>query len=155
MDKPTIKKILKYCPLTGEFTWRIGTHKGRRAGALTSNGYRKVVIKGREYLEHRVAFLYMKGYLPVLDVDHRNCQRSDNRWINLRIVDRRTNSHNRSRCNKNNRSGFAGAHEYRKGMWAAQIVLEDGNKKHLGVFDCPEAASTMYTMAKEFYFGDN
>jgi hypothetical protein len=155
MEKNIVKKLLKYDRLTGVFVWRTGARKGRRAGTLTNNGYRKIVINKQEYLEHRLAVLYVNGCLPVLDVDHMNCQRADNRWANLRVVDRQTNSRNRNGCNKNNRSGFIGAHEYRKGKWAAQISLVAGSKLHLGVFKFPEAANTMYMMAKEFYFGNH
>lgn len=154
MEQTTLKQLLKYDPLTGDFTWRTGTHKGKRAGTLSSLGYRKIVIGGREYQAHRLAVLYMKGTLPSTDVDHMNCTRSDNRWINLRVVSRAVNGRNRSGANTNNRSGFIGSHEFRPGKWVAQISLGGKAKTHLGVFSCPEAASTAYMMAKEFYFGN-
>ncbi len=154
MEQTILKQLLKYDPLTGEFTWRRGVHKGKRAGTISSLGYRKIVISGREYQAHRLAVLYMKGALPATDVDHMNCTRSDNRWINLRVVSRAVNGRNRSGANTNNRSSFIGAHEFRPGKWAAQISLGGNAKTHLGVFSCPEAASTAYMMAKEFYFGN-
>lgn len=155
MEQSKLKQLLKYDPLTGDFTWRTGSYKGRRAGATSSLGYRKIVIDGREYQAHRLAVLYMKGVLPSTDVDHMNCNRSDNRWINLRVVCRTVNSRNRKGANTNNRSGFIGTHEFRPGKWVSQISLKTGTKTHLGVYTCPEAAATVYLMAKEFYFGDN
>ena len=155
MEQTKLKQLLKYDPLTGEFFWRTGTYKGKRAGSTSSLGYRKIVVDGREYQAHRLAVLYMKGTLPSTDVDHMNCQRHDNRWINLRVVSRAVNGRNRSGANTNNQCGFIGAHEFRPGKWAAQISLGSKAKLHLGVFVCPEAASTAYLMAKEFYFGNS
>ena len=154
MDQATLKCLLRYDPLTGEFRWNSGTHKHRRAGTLSSTGYVKIVVQGKEYQAHRLAVLCMTGKLPTQDVDHMNCNRADNRWINLRVVSRRINAHNRAGANRNNRSGWAGVHSFRGGRWAAQIAPPHKAKQHLGIFNSPEEAHLVYLMAKEVYFGN-
>lgn len=155
MDQVTLKRLLRYDPLTGEFRWNQGTHKDRRAGTRSSLGYIKIVVQGREYQAHRLAVLYMTGKLPTQDVDHMNCNRADNRWINLRVVSRRINAHNRAGANRNNTSGWAGVHSFRGKRWVAQITPPHKAKQHLGVFGSPEEAHLVYLMAKEVYFGDH
>ena len=154
MDQATLKCLLRYDPLTGEFRWNSGTHKHRRAGTLSSTGYVKIVVQGKEYQAHRLAVLCMTGKLPTQDVDHMNCNRADNRWINLRVVARRINAHNRAGANRNNRSGWAGVHSFRGGRWVAQIAPPHKAKQHLGIFNSPEEAHLVYLMAKEVYFGN-
>jgi hypothetical protein len=153
LDQTTLKKMLRYDSLTGEFRWNVGTHKHRRAGALSSAGYIKIRMQGKDYQAHRLAVLYMKGAFPTQDVDHMNCNRSDNRWINLRVVPRQINAHNRAGANRNNRSGWAGVYCFRGTRWASQITTPQKKKQHLGVFSTPEEAHLMYLMAKEIYFG--
>ena len=154
MNQELLEKFLRYDPLTGEFRWNTGTHKHRRAGTLSSIGYIKIVLQGKEYQAHRLAVLYMAGQLPTQDVDHKNCTRSDNRWINLRVVPRQINAHNRARANRNNKSGWAGVHSFRGNRWVAQIASPQKEKQHLGIFSSPEEAHLVYLLAKEVYFGD-
>lgn len=154
MDQALLKKHLRYDPLTGAFRWNVGTHKHRIAGTTSSKGYIKIVVQGKEYQAHRLAVLYMTGVLPLQDVDHKNCNRADNRWINLRVVSRQINAHNRASANKNNQSGWAGVHCLRSRKWVAQITCPNKNKKHLGVFGSPEEAHLVYLLAKGVYFGD-
>jgi hypothetical protein len=77
------------------------------AGCLQHNGYRHIGVLGKVYSAHRLAFLYMTGKFPLDEVDHKNHERSDNRWSNLREVTRLENSRNRS-MHLNNKSGFSG-----------------------------------------------
>lgn len=155
MDQKLLKKCLRYDPLTGVFRWKVGAHKHKLAGTPSSKGYIKIVLQGKEYQAHRLAVLYVKGYLPLQDVDHMNCNRADNRWINLRVVSRQINAHNRAGANKNNQSGWAGAHCLRGRKWVSQITCPSKTKQHLGVFSSPEEAHLVYLLAKELYFGDN
>jgi hypothetical protein len=154
MEQKELKNKLHYDPLTGTFRWRTTARKGRLAGTLSSLGYVKIKIDRREYSAHRLAVLYMTGFLPTQDVDHKNCTRHDNRWVNLRVVPRQVNARNRAGANKNNACGWVGAHEFRAGKWASQINAAHG-KQHLGVFSTPEEAHLVYLMAKEFYFADH
>jgi hypothetical protein len=153
MDQQTLKQLMRYDPLTGEFFWKTGAHKGKRAGCVSSNGYIKIVHKRKDYQAHRLAFLYVTGRMPVSDIDHMNCNRADNRLVNLREVSRSVNAHNRAKANTNNKCGWAGVHQLR-GKWVSQIVLPNRSKQHLGVFETAEEAHLTYLLAKEVYFGN-
>ena len=155
MNQKALKNAFNYDPLTGSFWWLSGTHKGKRAGTLSSIGYIKLALNSKMYQAHRLAVLYMTGKLPTSDVDHINCNRADNRWSNLRVVSRSVNGHNRARANSNNKSGWAGVYRFRGDRWIAQIASPHKSKQYLGIFDSPEAAHLMYLVAKEVYFGNS
>src|SRR5262245_14923519 len=80
-----VRQLLKYSPETGELRWRVsrrgrGARLGRDAGAGHAKGYRRVSVDGRDYLVHRVIWLWMTGEWPAAQIDHRNGVRDDNRW---------------------------------------------------------------------------
>lgn len=55
-----------------------------RADYLHSSGYRRLSIGGKKVAAHRVAWFYVTGQWPSHDIDHRNRDRADNSWSNLR-----------------------------------------------------------------------
>jgi hypothetical protein len=156
MDKPKVtaerlRQLFDYNPATGDFvakTSRGGHFAGRVAGARKEQrcGHIYICIDRRLYLAHRLAFLWMTGEWPKLEVDHINCNGSDNRWVNLRDVPGAVNLQNQIRPRKCNRSGFQGVSPNRK-RWAAQIKA-CGAHIHLGTFDTPELAHAAYVEAK-------
>ncbi|MGE1723358.1 HNH endonuclease signature motif containing protein [Enterobacter hormaechei] len=83
-----LKECLDYDPLTGSFTWIKSTayciKPGMPADSLTCNGYIGIKLDGKNYLAHRLAWLYMFGEFPPGHLDHINCVRTDNRIANLR-----------------------------------------------------------------------
>lgn len=81
------REFLSYDPETGILrqkkrrSWR---HRvGDIAGMIENDGYRRIGFFGRKYSAHRLAFLIMTGRWPTLFIDHKNRDRSDNRWANL------------------------------------------------------------------------
>ena len=130
-----IKKLLSYDPDYGVFTRLTsagGFVKGTKAGSNHNAGYLRIGIDGREYLCHRLAWLYVTGELPK-QIDHINHIRTDNRWCNLRSVDSQENHKNTS-IRKDNKSGAIGVHwNKEKKRWGSQINI---NKKtvHIGYF---------------------
>lgn len=137
-----LKKQLHYSPETGVFTWLISKGRlckaGDVAGSLSSGkpnacGYIKIMISGKSYGAHRLAYLYVTGCFPKNETDHLNGNKSDNRFINLRCVTRQENLKNKSKY-KCNKSGFIGVGWHKRDkVWVASIRL---NKKliHLGNF---------------------
>lgn len=110
MDQKFLKEILKYDLDTGIFTWvsSMGTaSKGDVAGSKTADGYKTIKIGGKTYRAHRLAFLYMLGFLPRKTIDHINGNRSDNRFSNLREAGQSANLRN-SKISSRNKSGIAG-----------------------------------------------
>lgn len=90
--------VLSYDPATGEFRWvksgRLGWI-GRLAGTVDQReGYRRIEILGRGFFASRLAHFYMLKRWPSDLIDHKNGNRSDDRWANLRPVTRLQNRHN-------------------------------------------------------------
>lgn len=112
-----LKALLHYDPNTGLFTWikhRTGTATaGKIAGYSCEGGYRRLRIFGRNYRINRLAWFYMTGEWPKGQIDHKDRDRTNNKWENLRDVTPLENSKNRSvslgdirlRTNKNKRVG--------------------------------------------------
>jgi hypothetical protein len=149
-----LKEVLNYDPETGIFIWKI--HRGGRAkvgtiAGTSSHGYVMIQIDKQMMLAHRLAWLYMYGYLPKL-LDHKNCVKNDNRIENLRLATHSQNKMN-IRRKTNNTSGFKGVSLHKAtNKWRATIVL-DGKQKTIGYFRDKEMAYAGYVKASE-QFGE-
>lgn len=124
-----LKSQLDYDPTTGVFTRKVSRSgkkgkKGEAAGGL-SYGYVNIRVGGKEYKAHRLAVLYMEGYLPEGPVDHRNRKRDDNRYSNLRPdVTHQCQARNREK-RSNNSTGVVGvrwSHGSRSKVYATICV---------------------------------
>jgi len=143
-----LRELLDYDPATGEFRWRkrmcSSIKPGDIAGGLDKEGYRKITINGRQYPAHQLAWLHMKGTWCSLVIDHRDGNRSNNRWRNLRSATRSQSNANRG-LNRNNKCGFKGVSRYR-GRWRATI-RKDWRTRHLGIFPTRQEAHAAYAKA--------
>lgn len=152
-----LKELLEYDPISGEFTWVAppgcsSVKPGDRAGTIEVKGYRAIMIDGRRYKAHRLAWLWTYGSWPVNELDHINGIKTDNRIENLRDVTSSINQQNRTRAPSNNHCGLLGVRPFR-GKWQARINV-DGETLHLGTFDTPEMAHSAYIAAKaKFHAG--
>lgn len=150
-----LKSVLHYDPDTGVFTWVAKIAKkicvGNIAGCVTGVGrYRYIKIHGQTFAEHRLAFLYMTGALPIDEVDHINHNRTDNRWDNLRDVDRKNNGRNH-KVSKRNNSGVVGVHwDANRKKWSASITY-DGRIIYLGRYSQIEDAAEARAKANVMY----
>lgn len=148
-----LREILEYDPKTGIFTWakRISskTRVGAVAGSLSGEGYARLKIFNREYYQHRLAWLYVYGRWPKLEIDHINGCRTDNRICNLRDVPRSLNMQNRMSANKTNKStGLLGV-TYRESSKTYHPKIGVGGQRiALGTFRTAESASAAYREAK-------
>ncbi|WP_080410369.1 HNH endonuclease signature motif containing protein [Burkholderia ubonensis] len=145
LTQSELKEILRYDSTSGEFFWlrnRYRAQVGQRAGYRQRDGYRRIGIMGVAYAEHRLAFLYMTGEMPI-EVDHKNRQRDDNRWENLRAATRSENSQNQEHLGV--------TYHAKAGKWQAQIKL-NGQSHYLGLFEDIADARAAYAQArKEFH----
>lgn len=132
ITQENLKNIIKYDRDTGVFIWKsaVSNHisVGDIAGTVDKNGYIVLMIKGKNYLAHRLAFLYVAGYWPENEIDHINKIRDDNRWCNLREVSRSCNMRNSS-IRKDNVSGVTGvSFDKKRKKWRVRIT---NNKKEI------------------------
>lgn len=135
-----LKQLLRYDPITGTFEWLVPTRKttcGAIAGTVNVLGYVQISIGKKLYLAHVLAVFYMTGKWPV-EVDHKDTNRTNNRWKNLRECAHNQNLWN-SRRSKRNTSGFKGVSHHANGRFRAYI-----QGQHLGVFSSAEAAARAY-----------
>lgn len=117
-----------------------------------SDGYVVIMIDGKSYQAHRLAWLYIYEKWPDNMIDHLNTIRDDNRITNLRDVEHNINIQNQRRAQKNNKSaGLLGVTFNKLAQkYVAQIKL-NGKNKYLGLFDNAEDAHEAYLEAKRQY----
>jgi hypothetical protein len=145
-----VRSVLDYDPATGVFVWKAHKRRpdliGRRAGSATSSGYWAIAICNQKRLAHRLAWLYMSGEWPRKHIDHIDGNKQDNRFENLREVDRFGNLQNMRHPTKANKSGFLGVCLH-QGKWLVQIMAHGKRIRESG-FDTPEAAHQRYLELK-------
>ena len=164
MTRPSAEKVrefLEYQPLTGKFILKKKTGfkgvVGREVGSLKPNGYVAIQFDGYRTFAHRLAWVWMTGAWPT-EIDHKNGNRSDNRWDNLRECTRQQNNGNRHvqrkykyhdlprgviRCR--NRGGSISYH--------GRIIVNE-KQIHLGSYSTPEEAHAAYSQAAKEHFGE-
>lgn len=136
-----LRSVLKY--VNGELYW-IAPAQGRSLTlpAGSASGYHKIVIDGRQYHRSLLVWFMHTEEWPISDmiVDHRNGNRLDDRFENLRLVPQSVNRAN-SKCR--NLIGFKGVSPINDGRFAAQITIK-GKTVRLGVFETALEASVAF-----------
>lgn len=150
-----LKELLTYEPETGVFRWRVtrgrSAKAGDIAGAVARGNYTQIKIDGRCVHSGRLAVLYMTGKYPEHEVDHKNLDRQDDRWENLREATPSQNCGNRS-TRSDSLLGVKGVHVC-KNRYRAKIQV-NGKRRHLGYFATIAAASAAYAEAANNLFGE-
>ena len=123
----------------GSLTWiKISRYNRVQKGALVgtpmkAGGYIRASVDGRNYLLHRLIFLWHHGYLPENEVDHIDQDPTNNKIENLSEVSKSCNLRN-SKVSVCNTSGVKGVNWHnRLGRWYARIT--NGKEIYLGYFD--------------------
>ena len=144
---------LHYNECTGVFTWinpgQYRTqHIGSKAGSVANTGYRTISINRKAYLAHRLAWFYIYGEWPNIEVDHIDRNRDNNSLSNLRLATKSENRHNRVKAHTVNKTGLIGA-VYRKNRGYFEAKIKVNNKRvHLGTFSSAHDAHKAYLKAK-------
>lgn len=151
-NRERLLELLAYEAESGLFAWKLDRRghvkAGDPAGSAHGGGYRNIKFDGKKYLAHRVAWLYVTGEWPEEDIDHRNRDRVDNRFANLRVVTRQVNLQNQARPKSHSTSPYLGVTRDKGGnRWVAQIQV-GSMKTWLGTFGTSEEASAAYLAAK-------
>ena len=161
LTQAELKKHLHYNPDTGIFTrvslsFRSPSKIGQVAGNVCStNGYVRISINNKLYRAHRLAWLYVNGSFPYVQIDHVNLNKADNRWCNLRECTQSENMFNVG-LKSNNTSGYKGvvwvSHAKK---WRASVHV-NGKTEYLGYHENIENAIEIrkkyaQQLHKEFY----
>lgn len=165
--KPTFEQInsaLSYDPVTGVVTRKHrhdsppninARYAGKIAGGQEPGRYFNLVVKVDgvkcRISHHRIAWILMTGDWPKGQIDHKDGDKGNNRWDNLREC---TASQNQANKIPYGSSGLKGVSRTPKSIkWRAQIRV-NGKAKHLGSFDTKEEAHAAYCLAAEVTHGD-
>lgn len=150
LTHPRLLKLLSYSKRTGVFKWKVSPAnqipEGAEAGS-TVGPYCYIKVGPKLYLAHRLAWFYVTKRWPASRLDHRNGDKRDNRWANLRLSDAARNGQNRTRPNKNSSSKLLGAHPH--GDKFTSSIMTRGVVTYLGIFETAEAAHEAYVKAKK------
>jgi hypothetical protein len=148
-----IRSILDYNPETGDFVWKTHHRRpdliGKRAGSPTNTGYWAIAINNQKRLAHRLVWLYVTGTLPLFHIDHRDGNKQNNKFDNLREVSRFGNLQNMRQPTKANKVGFLGVSAH-QGKWRVQIMVNGERIRESG-FDTPEEAHQRYLELKRLH----
>jgi len=158
LTQDRLKELLSYSPDTGLFTWASrptnSIKVGDPAGCLDkSTGYFVIRVDKVLHYAHRLAYLYMTGMLPDGEIDHKDRDRVNNKWVNLRIASSSDNKANSS-IRIDNTSGSKGVYKHKKNnKWVAN-AYSNGKTVYLGSYDCQEEASAAYMQYMTDKFGE-
>lgn len=148
-------EIFDYKPLTGELVWKKTQRTdciGKVVGSPTGSGYLVTVVGGKMYQLHRLVWVWVYGKDPgAIELDHRDRNRKNNRWYNLRLADFTQNRINTA-TQTNNTTGVRGVHKDGN-RYIARIRIR--NKRYrLGSFASLEEAAAAYKKAAKELHGE-
>lgn len=156
LTQERLRELLRYDEQTGEFHWcrasGKGIRKGQPAGCKSANGcgrtYWRVRVDDRLYHAHRLAWLYVHGYMPEF-VDHIDGNGLNNAIVNLRSCNRSQNLANRGKP-RNAESFYKGVHKARQcNSWIAQA-----HQQYVGCYQTAEQAAYAYDKAATERYGE-
>lgn len=152
-----LTQVVNYDPKTGVFRWlKVARNTGIRVGAVAggvqkATGYYRIQIDGSCYFAHRLAWLYMTGEWPRETVDHRDRNKLNNAWTNLRAASPSQNTQNIGR-RSTNRVGLKGVTRSRTRFMACISI--DKKQTYLGTFETAEEAHAAYVAAASKHHGE-
>lgn len=153
LSEKELRRCLAYNPSTGQFRW-ITKRPGQLAGSTNDRGYTYIKIDGVSYKASRLAYLYMTGDFPPKGywIDHKNLNRSDDSWRNLRLCTPQQNLCNQA-VRKNNKTGFKGVH-YRASRQLFEASIKVNYKRiFLGRYATAKEAHAAYVQASKMHHG--
>ena len=157
IDASIVRTLLNYDPITGILIWKRTTSNrvkvGDIAGSLDKQtGYIKISLNGTHYYAHRIIWLYQTGSFPQNKIDHKDLNRSNNIWDNLREATHAQNMEN-TPIKRTNKSGYKGVYLRRKTKWIAAITIKS-KRIYIGPFKTKEEAHKAYVIQSKKYYGE-
>lgn len=130
-----VKELFNYNEESGDLL-RIKKVKGGKskivAGCKGNHGYLMTMVDKVLYLNHRLIWLWVYGYMPENCIDHINRNRLDNSIGNLREVSDSCNMRN-ANSRSDNTSGVRGVcYDSKKKKWYARVTCPVSRNIFLG-----------------------
>lgn len=151
-----VKELFEYNPATGLFTRLIKVkrhNKGDVAGCLKKDGYVVIKIDGVIYYAHRLAYFYMTGRWFDGETDHKDLNRSNNKWDNIRESTYSQNQMNTGLW-KTTTSGHKGVH-WDKSSKKWRVRMGVNNKVlNFGSYESFEEACVVRKNKEIEFFGE-
>ncbi|HNC23501.1 MAG TPA: HNH endonuclease signature motif containing protein [Opitutaceae bacterium] len=168
MDYAYLRECFEYDPETGMLTWRDRPRSHFRApnayatfrnnfadkpaGSLAPHGYVTVRLNRKLLYAHRIAWVLMTGVWPLVNIDHVNGDKADNRWANLRLA---TQSQNMTNV-RVNAGHFRRKYDLPRGVsmdirFPNRPYIAQYRKRYLGCYATPEEAHAAYLAAAGQY----
>jgi len=127
LTQKRLKEFLHYNPKTGIFFWKKANSNSIKVGDIAGNDSTKcvrIMICNKTYKAHRLAWLYMKGFMPTnIGIDHIDRRPSNNIWSNLRLASKQCNARN-GKVRINSTTRITGVHFHkRKQNFEARIKI--------------------------------
>jgi hypothetical protein len=117
-----LKKEYHYCSETGIFTKLTDGQKNKKGYVpklMNRSGHLHVFFWNKTQLLHRLAWLYVYGWLPD-QIDHIDGDKTNNKISNLRLATTSENQQNQFSAKSGNSSGYLGVSLHASGKWLAQ-----------------------------------
>lgn len=150
MDFETANRLFTYDPETGIV---IRKATGLKAGWVNGNGYLRVNVETKKVYIHHLAWVLATGVPAKALVDHRNGDKMDNRFANLRECTD-TENHRNSKQRAHSRNPYKGVRPMKNSKnWCARIRV-DNREVWLGSHATPELAHAAYCAAALRFHGE-
>lgn len=157
-DADFLRHLFSYNKRTGIVLWmnpppRGSVKRGEEAKSKLSSGYMRVTIAGSAYRLSSIIWKMVTGRdpLPGHDIDHRDTNKTNNRWSNLREATESQNVANQGLTIRNT-TGFKGVTRVPCGKWKASVRYK-GALIYLGHHETPEQAHAAYVKKALELFG--
>ena len=155
-----VNKLIAYNIITGVFKWKVNK-SNKKAGSIAGrvkkdSGYRYITINKQECAAHRIAWLLVTKKDPYpYEIDHKDRNKGNNAFHNLRQATIQQNSSNR-KIGSNNTSGHKSityqSHQT-SNPWV--VCIHQQNKSHyVGSFPTLEMALEARDKKGKEIYGD-
>lgn len=152
------RSLLSYDPLTGSLDWKRPPRRGVAAGpagCVNADGYKIVGYGGHEYMAIHLIWFLQTGEWPEHGVDHKDLDKTNDRWDNLREATYGQNNCNRD-IRKDNSTGVRGVGWSRNSAINPYVarIRKDGTQINLGAYPTLQEAAKVRRAAEIKYFGE-
>jgi len=168
-DLVFLKECFFYDEFSGALTWKVrplhhfknihgmntfnSKFSGRIAGSVMEKGYLTVSVSGNRFLVHRVVWKLVTGIEPPKHIDHRDLNKANNKFQNLRQATKSQNGFNRN-PSVSNSTGFKGVSWDSSREKFYSSIFANGKTVSLGRHTTAEQAYAAYCKAAKEIHGE-